>query len=59
GCVWVMVFDPEKTKKAYNIPDEYVPVAFLMLGYPAEDAEPSPRHAERLSLEETVFYGEF
>ncbi|MCD7956601.1 MAG: nitroreductase family protein [Lachnospiraceae bacterium] len=56
GSVWVMSFDPEKTRETFSLPEEYVPVAFLMLGYPAEDAEPAPLHMEKLPLSELVSY---
>ncbi|MCD8338201.1 MAG: nitroreductase family protein [Lachnospiraceae bacterium] len=59
GSVWVMSFDPEKTRSALNLQEEYEPVAFLMMGYPAEDAVPTSRHTDRLALEETVSYGSF
>ncbi len=59
GSVWVMLFDPDKTRKALELPDNYVPVAFLMLGYPADDAKPSPMHSDNLPMEETIFYESF
>ncbi len=59
GSVWVMSFDPVKTREALNLPETYVPVSFLMLGYPAEDAAPAPMHRERLPEGDTVFYHPF
>ncbi len=59
GSVWVMSFDPAKTKEVFALPDHYEPVAFLMLGYPAEDAEPLPLHDAKKPLSETVFYSHF
>lgn len=59
GTTWVMVFDPEKIVKAYNVPDNFVPVALLVLGYPAEDATPSKMHEQRFPIEHTVVYNDF
>ena len=59
GTTWVGYFNPELTIKAFNIPENYVPVALLPIGYPAEDGTPSPMHSKRVPLEETVFYNDF
>jgi Nitroreductase len=59
GSTWVMFFDPEKIKAAYHIPDNFVPVALLVMGYPAEDALPSTAHELRTSLDTTIFYNDF
>lgn len=54
GTCWVMYFDPAKTSEAFALPENIVPVAFLPLGYPAEEAEPSPSHANRFPLDELL-----
>ena len=59
GSTWVGSFDPKKVRKMFDLPDDYVPVALLPLGYPAVDATPSAGHANRQPLEKTVFYNEF
>jgi nitroreductase len=59
GSTWVMFFDPAKAVEAFTIPENLVPVAFLVLGYPAEDAVPSERHALRHSLDTIVYYDDF
>jgi nitroreductase len=51
---WVMYFDPAKTIEAFALPEHIVPVAFLPIGYAAEDGGPSPRHAERLALDDIM-----
>ncbi|MCD8382694.1 MAG: nitroreductase family protein [Clostridiales bacterium] len=56
GSVWVMSFDPEKTRAVFALPEEYIPVAFLMMGYPADGVSPAPLHTEKLPLSETVSY---
>jgi len=59
GCTWVMMFDPEKMREAYNIPENIVPVTFLPIGYPAENARPSRLHGDRKSSDETIVYNQF
>jgi nitroreductase len=59
GSTWVGYFDPQKIRKAFALPKNYVPIALLPLGYPAADAVPNQRHSEREPLEKTVFYNEF
>lgn len=59
GSTWVGHFDPKKIKEAYCIPENIIPVAILLMGYPADDAVPNKLHYERLDIEQTVFYGSF
>ena len=59
GTTWIMYYDPVKLRDAFKIPASLEPVALLVMGYPAEDAAPSPKHALRKPLEETVFYNAF
>jgi nitroreductase len=59
GTTWVMYFDPAKTVEEFHLPANFLPVAMLILGYPAEDASPSERHVLREPLEKTVFYENF
>lgn len=54
GACWVMYFDPAKTAKAFSLPENIVPVAFLPMGYPAGDAMPADRHWQRLALDEIL-----
>lgn len=54
GSVWVCGFSPSKAKEAFNIPENEVVVMMLPIGYPAEDAKPSPMHTSRKPLEETT-----
>ena len=56
GSTWVMHFDPAAMKKEFALPDHLVPVALLVMGYPAEDAAPMNLHSEFLPMEETVRY---
>lgn len=59
GSTWVMHFNPFKIREAFAIPDAYEPVALLVLGYPAPDAEPNPRHGEFRPMSQTVFRNKF
>lgn len=59
GTTWVMSFDPSAMRMEYNIPDNIEPVALLVMGYPAEDAEPAKMHSEFRPIDETVVYDKF
>ena len=56
GSTWVMHFDPAAVRAEYQLPDEQLPVAILVLGYPAEDAVPAPMHDDNKPLTDTVTY---
>ena len=51
GTIWVLRFDPALASAQFNLPENIVPVSMLMLGYPAEDAEPAERHFQRFPME--------
>jgi nitroreductase len=51
GSCWVMKFERAKASEKFALPKNIVPVAMLPIGYPAEDAEPSERHEDRVALE--------
>ena len=59
GSTWVMHFNPFKMREAFEIPENIEPVALLVMGYPADDAEPNERHTQFRSIEETVCYNKF
>ena len=54
GTCWVMRFDPAKTTEVFKLPENIVPVAFLPIGYPADDCGPSERHSVRTALEDLM-----
>ena len=56
GSCWVMHFDPAAMVKEFDIPENIVPVALLVMGYPAEDAIPLDMHGSYRPMEETVIY---
>lgn len=59
GTTWVMHFIPEAVKCEFELPDTVEPVAILVMGYPAKEAEPSPMHGEYRTAEELVVYNKF
>lgn len=56
GSTWVMYFDPEAIKTEFALPENLIPAALLVMGYPAEDAQINPLHTQKKPLNETVTY---
>ncbi len=56
GSCWVGAYDESELRRRFQIPSEIVPVAILVMGYPADGCEPAPVHFKRLPLESTVSY---
>ena len=54
GTCFVLLFDPEKTKVYFSLPDNIKPVFFLPIGYIAEDYVPNERHFIRNKLEDII-----
>ena len=52
AATWVGWFDAPKLKKLCPAMEDYELIALFPVGWAAEDAEPSPRHAVRKSAEE-------
>ncbi|MGB7594072.1 MAG: nitroreductase family protein [Erysipelotrichaceae bacterium] len=59
GTVWVGYFNPALIRTHFHLPENYIPVCLLPIGYPDDDAYPSPMHESRKPLEKTVFYNDF
>lgn len=59
GTTWVGHFDPAAVREQFHLPANYVPIALLPLGYPADDAMPSPMHDKREEMDKTVFFNTF
>ena len=53
---WCNYFPYTDTAKAFGIPDNEQMVLFMPVGYAAEDSVPSPNHAKKKPLEDTVRY---
>lgn len=54
GSCWVGYFPPDQVHETFKLPENETVVALLPIGYPAEDAVPSDRHAQYLP-DETLF----
>lgn len=59
GTCWVMHFNPSAMKETFNIPENIIPEALLVMGYPHEDSIPNERHEQFRSLDEIVLYDSF
>ncbi len=59
GTCWVMHFNPAAMREKFNIPENIIPEALLVMGYPSETSTPSPRHSDFRPMEEVVVYGSF
>ncbi len=56
GSVWVMFFDADKLRRAFDLPENLIPVSLMPLGYAAPDAEPAPPHSLCKPDEELISY---
>ena len=54
GTTWVMFFEPDKVKAAFELPDNLVPTCLLPIGYPAPDAAPADKHSQFRPEDELV-----
>lgn len=59
GSTWVGQFDSEKLREAYSLPDNYIPIVILPIGYPGKTSKPHSNHNKRFSIEKTVSYNSF
>ena len=59
GTTWVMHFIPEAVRDEFSIPTNIEPVALLVMGYPAPDAEPFPGHSEFRAMKDLISYNKF
>ena len=56
GTCWVRGFVQDDVTKVFELPDNLIPEAMLVLGYPSETAKPGPMHSEGITMEEMVRY---
>lgn len=54
GTTWVGYFDPMVVAEKFELPENIIPVAIFPIGYPAEDATPSPMHMDRNEISDFV-----
>jgi nitroreductase len=59
GSCMVGAYDAGMLRERFNVPQNYVLVDMLMIGHPAKDSQPSPRHDESLKIEELVVHEGF
>ena len=52
NTVWVMMFDANKLREEFEIPESIIPVAALITGYKTDDAVPHPFHTDKKPIEE-------
>lgn len=55
GSIWAMYWNPETMKAAFEIPDQYEPVALLIVGYADKGIEPHKEHFMRKGIQEVLF----
>lgn len=56
GSTWVMHFDPDALRSEFALQADLIPVAVLVMGYPADDVQASPMHAQIKAMDATVKY---
>lgn len=56
GSTIVMAYDADKAIKEFDLPENIVPVCFLVAGYPSEDAVQNERHNIRKEIEEFTYF---
>ena len=56
GSTWVMYFDPQAVADEFSLPENYVPAALLVMGYPAKGAAPAPLHEQCRPIGDMVTY---
>ena len=54
--IWVESFEENILREEFNIPNKYIPVCLLPLGYRAEDCPINPLHDKRKKIEDLVEY---
>lgn len=59
GSCFVMHFNPQKIREAFNIPCNVIPCALLVMGYPEPDCEPFELHYKKRDINEIIYYNNF
>lgn len=55
GSIWVMYWNPETMKAEFELPEQYEPVALLIMGYADKSIEPHKEHFIRKEIKDVVF----
>lgn len=53
---WVNFFSPSRVKEAFKLPEDFVPVIMLPIGYADEKSVPAKSYTEYKELTDTVSY---
>lgn len=60
GSSWISYFDSGKAKTLLGLPERFVPVVLLLLGYPSQNSQPNEKlSGKRYKLSHTVFYNAY
>ena len=54
--IWIESYDENILRKEFDIPNEYIPVCILPLGYKIDDCSINPMHDKRKNIDELVEY---
>ena len=54
--IWIESYDENILRKEFDIPNEYIPVCILPLGYKIDDCPINPMHDKRKNIDELVEY---
>ena len=54
GSIWVMSWNPEKLRAAFDLGESIEPVALLIVGHTAPEAQPHKGHLESIALEDML-----
>ncbi len=52
--LWIRGFDAQDVIEKFDLPENYIPVMILALGYPSDKSHPSHWHDMRKEMKETV-----
>ena len=52
SSTWIMHFDPKAIRYEFNIPNNIIPVALLVMGYKDISYKPSPTHLSKKDIKE-------
>ena len=55
GSIWVMSWDPHAMRREFEIPEDYEPVALLIVGYADKSVKPHKEHFLRKDFGDALF----
>ena len=54
--IWIESFEENLLREEFDIPNEYIPVCLLPLGYKTNDCPMNPLHEKRKNIEDLIEY---